>query len=290
MGCASLGSRISAKAGLRALHEAHEAGVTWFDVAPAYGAGEAETILSEFLKGRRDAVSVATKVGLSVPRRAAAMRMAYALGRPVIGVLKGLRTAFRSVQATRNVHLPLTPDLIETSLDASLRRLGVERVALFALHDPSPDDVAREDVLRALDRARRSGKAAMIGVAGGAEACARALELDGFYDALQCAAMEHAALEPGLFRLSHSVFGVAGMRARAQRAAETPGGAALLREAGYANAGALVLDAAFAANPKGIVLASMFGAGHLQENLAASRREPRADAPARLARLLGEGA
>src|SRR5262249_28655811 len=45
-GCASLGSRVSASHGLSALARAHEAGINWFDIAPAYGAGEAEAIFS----------------------------------------------------------------------------------------------------------------------------------------------------------------------------------------------------------------------------------------------------
>ena len=40
-GCASLGSRVAAADGLNALAAAFDAGVNWFDVAPAYGAGEA---------------------------------------------------------------------------------------------------------------------------------------------------------------------------------------------------------------------------------------------------------
>src|SRR5580704_10332980 len=82
-GCASLGSRISARAGLEALARAHEAGVTWFDLAPAYGAGEAEGILARFLAGRRERVSILTKVGLAPPRRSALLRGAYAAARPL---------------------------------------------------------------------------------------------------------------------------------------------------------------------------------------------------------------
>src|SRR6516164_2614071 len=65
---ASLGSRISPKVGLDALARAHEAGVAWYDLAPAYGAGEAESIFSRFLAGRRERLSILTKVGLAPPR------------------------------------------------------------------------------------------------------------------------------------------------------------------------------------------------------------------------------
>src|SRR5580692_6033576 len=78
LGCASLGSRIGASAGARALSAAHEAGVTWFDVAPPYGLGDAELLLGEFLRGRRHGVSVTTKVGIAPPERLRLMKYAYA--------------------------------------------------------------------------------------------------------------------------------------------------------------------------------------------------------------------
>ena len=84
-GCASLGSRVSPRAGLAALHRAFDAGVTWFDLAPAYGAGEAETIFADFLAQRRDRVQVLTKVGLAPPARSGALRAAYSVLRPVAG-------------------------------------------------------------------------------------------------------------------------------------------------------------------------------------------------------------
>ena len=66
-GCASLGSHVSEGQGLRALHAAFERGVTWYDVAPPYGDGEAEEILGRFLTGRRDRVVICTKFGVPRP-------------------------------------------------------------------------------------------------------------------------------------------------------------------------------------------------------------------------------
>ncbi len=107
-GCASLGSRVAAADGLNALAAAFDAGVNWFDVAPAYGAGEAETLLGRFLRGRRDRAFVVTKVGMAPPRRLGALRLAYALGRPLAARATALRSGFRSLAATRNRPLPLT--------------------------------------------------------------------------------------------------------------------------------------------------------------------------------------
>jgi len=66
-GCASLGSRVGAAEGLRALETAFDAGVTWFDLAPVYGGGAAEAIAGPFLKANRDRVQIATKAGCCSP-------------------------------------------------------------------------------------------------------------------------------------------------------------------------------------------------------------------------------
>ena len=163
-GCASLGSRVAAADGLNALAAAFDAGVNWFDVAPAYGAGEAETLLGRFLRGRRDRAFVVTKVGMAPPRRLGALRLAYALGRPLAARATALRSGFRSLAATRNRRMPLTAELVERSIGESLRRLGLDCVDVYALHDPDPADVGRDDVRAALTRAiERSTNSAVSG-------------------------------------------------------------------------------------------------------------------------------
>ena len=184
-GCASLGSRVAENVGLRALAEAYERGVNWFDVAPAYGNGQAETILSQFLVGRRDKVIVTTKVGIAPPHRRPAMKYVYALGRPLIGAVKDLRRVFRTVAATRNRRVPIDGALVERSIADSLKRLGTDRVDVYALHDPDPAAVVRDDVLRALERTIERGQARHIAVAGGHEACLAARRTGAPFTLLQ---------------------------------------------------------------------------------------------------------
>ena len=296
-GCASLGSRVGATAGLRALHAAHESGVEWFDVAPAYGAGEAETILSRFVKGRRDRILLTTKVGIAPPARLGAMRLAYAAGRPVVGALSGLRRAFRKVSATRNVHVPLTAELIETSIAASLARLGTDHVDVYALHDPDPADVGRDEVLRALENVMARGQARRVAVAGKRAACAAAARIGAPFGLLQMSVADLAAGEAdfagaGMARVVHSVFGVDGLKRRLETALADPAKAAALREAGYdgpAAAADLLIDCAFALNPNGVVLASMFDERHRARNLAGAARAVRPAALAALAKVMPGG-
>ena len=67
-GCASLGSRVTAEEGLRALEAAFDGGVTWLDLAPAYGGGRPRRSPRRFLRGRRDRLRICTKVGLALGR------------------------------------------------------------------------------------------------------------------------------------------------------------------------------------------------------------------------------
>src|SRR5580658_10577636 len=67
-GCGSVMGRVGRGASLRAMNAAWEAGITLFDTARSYGFGEAEAVLGEFLRGKREQAVVATKFGIA-PRK-----------------------------------------------------------------------------------------------------------------------------------------------------------------------------------------------------------------------------
>ncbi|MGF7159480.1 hypothetical protein FHS85_001099 [Rhodoligotrophos appendicifer] len=290
-GCASLGSRIATSDGLRSLEAGYEAGVTWYDVAPPYGAGEAEIVLGEFLKTRRDRVQVCTKVGLTHPERNQLMKLVYATARPVAGKLKALRRGFRALPSTRYRKVPLDAPTMRASLDRSLARLGTDHVDVFALHDPDVSDVTRDEVLRALEEMQRSGKARYISVAGNLPACLAGIALPSPFGIAQFAdapgsnarwQVVEAAGRP-VATVTHSVFGVDGSHERLrQRLISDPAARGRLATAGYdgspeATASALLMDRALAANQEGVVLASMFSAAHRNHNIErASRPVPQA--------------
>ena len=265
-GCASLGSRVGAEAGRRALEEAHAAGVGWFDLAPVYGGGEAEAIAGPFLRANRDRVQVATKAGLllsdgpggEVRRRLRPLaRGALALAGPK---LVGSAARLRASAPKANAKPPLTPALITGSLEASLRRLGLDHVDLFALHAPHPAEVGRDDILAALEGVLAAGKARVVAVAGDAAAARAALAVGAPYGAVQlavpqpgeaaAAAVLAAAHQAGVGVLVHSVFGVAG----------TAGGGAPDDR----------LARAFALNATGVVLVSMLSGASRAATLAAA--------------------
>ena len=156
-GCASLGSRVSAADGARALAAALDAGVTWIDLAPVYGGGQAEEIAAGVIRGRRDRVQIASKAGLALAGGTGGglRRHLMPLARKAIGLLgAGAAAKLRGAAPRANARLPLTPALLATSLEASLRRLGTDHLDLFALHGVTAGEVGREEILRALEDLR----------------------------------------------------------------------------------------------------------------------------------------
>jgi predicted oxidoreductase len=139
MRIAGSGSQDDLDKGRRALHAAVDAGYTQFDHADIYGSGLCETLFGEFLRdnpGVRERIIVTTKCGI---------RMA---GDP-------------------DEHAPGRYDFsarhITTSVEGSLRRLGIERIDLLLLH--RPDYLFRaHEVAVTLEALKASGAVANFGV------------------------------------------------------------------------------------------------------------------------------
>ena len=110
-----------------------EAGGTLLDTAAGYGDGGSEELIASLIGDvvARDEVVIATKAGIS--RRT---------GRRVTDVSRG--------------HLL-------TTLDGSLKRLGVDHVDLWQVHT-WVDDIPIEETLTALDLAVNTGRAAYVGI------------------------------------------------------------------------------------------------------------------------------
>lgn len=275
-GCASFGSRVSAREASAALERAFDAGISWYDVAPSYGDGNAEAILGRFAARHRDTINICTKVGI-VADKAGWKVLLRPLARTMVKTLPGLRRYATRARAVTNP--PLTSAGIAASVDRSLTLLGVERIDLLMLHDPAPDDVLREDIAEALRKLIAAGKVAAVGVAGHVEAASAGATKPELFSALQFA---NNPFEPngeaefvtgwraaGKLIITHSSLGAYGALPRLTRALAADKKAyELLIEAGYhgeptAMAAAFLTDYALATNTKGIALFSAARAGHL---------------------------
>ena len=131
IGCNAFGARIDADRTRAVVDAALEAGVTLFDTADVYGDGASEELLGRALGARRDSVVVATKFG-----------MGGATDEAVGG--HGSRAYVRS------------------AVEASLTRLGTDRIDLYQLHRPDPLTPI-EETLGALDELVTEGKVRYVG-------------------------------------------------------------------------------------------------------------------------------
>ncbi len=105
VGTMNFGARTPAAEARRIIDRAIDQGLSFFDTANVYGNGESERILGAAVRGRRQQVGLATKVGL--------LRLG---GKP-----EGLGA-----------------ERITGALDESLERLGTDYVDLYYLHAPDP--------------------------------------------------------------------------------------------------------------------------------------------------------
>ncbi|MGW3957853.1 aldo/keto reductase [Streptomyces sp. NPDC004752] len=130
---------------------AWERGVRYFDTAPHYGLGLAERRLGAALRDKpRDQYTVSTKVGRRLE--------------PSVAGGDDLDNGF-AVPATHRRVWDFSADGVRRCLEASLRRLGLDRVDVVYLHDP--DDHAEQafrEGYPALEELRAQGVVGAIGV------------------------------------------------------------------------------------------------------------------------------
>ena len=117
--------------GVRVLRRAVELGVTLVDTADIYGAGRSEELIAEALHPYPGDLVIATKAGLGW----------------------GLQDRIRDGR----------PEHLREALDASLRRLRLERIDLYQLHRHDPE-VPIQESIGALEELRQEGKIRLIGV------------------------------------------------------------------------------------------------------------------------------
>src|ERR687888_1675362 len=121
---------------IRAIRHGLDLGVTLFDTADVYGCGHSERVLGRALAGRRDEVVIATKFGLQFD------------------------------EATRTgAGADTSPEYVRRACEASLRRLGTDRIDLYQLHAGADDRAVAAAVVEVLEALVAEGKIRFYGTA-----------------------------------------------------------------------------------------------------------------------------
>jgi len=178
LGAGALGdARVGERDAESLLLGAIDLGVTLVDTARSYGLSEDR--IGRFLGARRDRVVVSTKGGYGVD-----------------GVGDWTAAA------------------IERGIDDALARLRTDRIDVFHFHSCPLDVARRDDLLDALDRARRAGKIRAAAYSGENEALAWAVA-SGRFDSVQCSVnlFDQRSLGGAVAEASRRGVGVIGKRA-----------------------------------------------------------------------------
>ena len=123
LGCNNFGTRIDTAQAQAVVDAALDVGITMFDTADVYGGGQSEELLGAALGSRRDDAVIATKFGAADGAKA---------------------------------------EVVRAACEASLRRLGTDRIDLYQIHRPDPETPIAE-TLGALHELVEAGKVVEIG-------------------------------------------------------------------------------------------------------------------------------
>ncbi len=126
MGGTYWGDDVTDERSISAVHAALDAGINLFDTAPLYGEGHADEVLVRALGPRKADVVIATKVG---------------------------------VRCGPDIHASsdLRPEHVIADTEASLRRLGLDRIDLLQVHWPCEQSTPLEDTVAALNTLKDRG-------------------------------------------------------------------------------------------------------------------------------------
>jgi len=273
-GCSHLMGGLTRRQSVALLEAAFDAGIRYFDTAPSYGFGQAEGVLGEALRARRDQVAIATKFGLRPPRRQRLVGLARRVALPVIRRVPSVKARLSRAAGGLVGRANFSPDELRASIEASLAALRTDHVDVFLLHEAVAADLS-DELFEALERSVAAGKVRRFGIGSEAAAAAEIYRTDRrFCPVLQFewSVLDGQALDyPASFLITHRSLSQNFSRLCAWLGANPAIARSWSREldCDVANAGVLsrlMLAAARSANPGGMTLFSSRNPQNIRAN------------------------
>lgn len=138
MGMSEFYGDVDDEASLEVLERAFELGVSHYDTSDVYGRGANEKLLSRFITGKREKLSLASKFGV-------------------------VRDPSGPTGSTYDREIDNSPDYMRRCCENSLKRLGTDVIDLYYVHRADPS-IAIEETVGAMSRLREEGKIKAIGL------------------------------------------------------------------------------------------------------------------------------
>jgi aryl-alcohol dehydrogenase-like predicted oxidoreductase len=132
----------SDEAAVDLLRLAHDAGITFYDAADAYGDGRSEQLLARAFAGKRHAITIGTKFGYDI---------------------------YSPHERSGHGERPhdWSPGFARFALERSLERLDTDHVDVWQLHNPRFDALRSDALWEEIERLRDEGLVRAVGVALG---------------------------------------------------------------------------------------------------------------------------
>ena len=132
----------SDEAAVDLLRQGHDAGITFYDAADAYGDGRSEQLLARAFAGKRNAITIGTKFGYDI---------------------------YSPHERSGHGERPhdWSPGFARFALERSLERLDTDHVDVWQLHNPRFDALRSDALWEEIERLRDEGLVRAVGVALG---------------------------------------------------------------------------------------------------------------------------
>lgn len=158
-GCAPIMGKVGKSQAMRAMSLAFDLGVTHFDVARSYGFGRAEYVVGEFLKGKRDKITVTSKFGVVPPNLSIRTKAMIPVARIVASMFPQLKAKLKSKSGQLLAEHNFDVKYARQCLDHSLSALGTDYIDIFLIHEPCQVLLENSgDLCEFLENSVRSGK------------------------------------------------------------------------------------------------------------------------------------